>query len=228
MQVRSPSWCTETAPQSVSGPPTRTTWLLALGTPGSITVGHEAPGVWGARCRFRGHDGVTRRLRKHGASKSAARAELHKAIEEPQRGTSRAGDLSPGSTFADASEVYLARVARKREDTTRVEYRARLDNDVLPALGALRLRECTVAQLNRIEQPREKRRTGPRGLTVEERRALLEWLDASSPDPAARRIQGVARRAELPDLVRFFLGTGKQPRGRSRWSGRCSWSSHRR
>src|SRR6185312_4351366 len=103
---------------------------LALGTPGSITINQEGPGVWVARCRFRGHDGVTRRLRKHGASKSAARAELHKAIEERQRGTSRAGGLSPGATFAEAAELYLTKIARKREDTTLVEYRARLDNYV--------------------------------------------------------------------------------------------------
>ena len=158
----------------------------------------------------------------------------------------------PGATFAEAAELYLAKIARKREDTTLVEYRARLDNYVLPALGALRLRECTVAQLDRyfdalserysantrrsvrtvvvgvmqqavihgaidsnpareierIEQTRGKRKAGPRGLTVDERRALLEWLDSSSPDPAVHRLQRLARRAELPDLVRFFLGTG--------------------
>ena len=194
----------------------------------------------------------TRRLRKHGASKSAARAELHKAIQERQRGTSGAGALSPTSTFAEAAELYLAKIARKREDTTHVEYRARLDNYVLPALGALRLRECTVAQLDRyfdalserysantrrsvrtvvvgvmqqafihgafdsnpareierIEQTRGKRKAGPRGLSVDERRALLEWLDSSSSDPAVHRLQRLARRAELPDLIRFFLGTG--------------------
>ncbi len=173
-------------------------------------------------------------------------------IQELQRGTSGAGALSPTSTFAQAAELYLAKVARKREDTTLVEYRARLDNYVLPALGALRLRECTVAQLDRyfdalserysantrrsvrtvvvgvmrqavihgaidsnpareierIEQTRGKRKAGPRGLTVDERRAMLEWLDSSSPDPAVHRLQRLARRAELPDLVRFFLGTG--------------------
>ena len=122
---------------------------LPLGTPGSINVIEEAKGVWVARCRFRDHDGVTRRMTKNGHTKTAATSALHKAIQERQRGTSGAGALSPTSTFAEAAELYLAKIARKREDTTHVEYRARLDNYVLPALGALRLRECTVAQLDR-------------------------------------------------------------------------------
>ena len=225
---------------------------LPLGTPGSIKVDEEPKGVWVARCRFRDHDGVTRRMTKHGPSKSSARAELHRAIEERQRGSSRTGALSLTSTFAEVAELYLAKVGRKREDTTYVEYRARLENYVLPALGALRIRECTVAQIDsyfealserysantrrsvrtvvagvlqvavvhgaidhnpvreieRIEQPRAKRRAGPRGLTDDERRNLLAWLDGSSLDPAVRRLQRLARRAELPALVRFFLGTG--------------------
>jgi integrase len=43
---------------------------------------------------------------------------------------------------------------------------------------------------------------------LEERRELLAWLDGSSDDPATLRKQKVVRSADLPDLVRFFLGTG--------------------
>ncbi|MCD2197699.1 site-specific integrase [Actinomycetospora endophytica] len=226
---------------------------LALGTPGSIKVAEESAGVWVARCRFRDHDGVTRRMAKFAGSKTAARTALHRAVEQRQRGATRAaGALSPTSTFADAAEIYLDKVKRKRQDTTYVEYKARLDNYVLPGLGSLRLRECSparldgffeqlglrytantrrnvrtvvsgvmqqavlhdaldqnpVRELDRIEQVRGKRKASPRGLTLDERQRLFDWLDSSSPDPAVRRIQEVARRAELPELVRFFLGTG--------------------
>ena len=83
-------------------------------------------------------------------TKTAATSALHR----PSRSASEATHPGPArcprtSTFAEAAELYLVKIARKREDTTYVEYRARLDNYVLPALGALRLRECTVAQLDR-------------------------------------------------------------------------------
>jgi hypothetical protein len=58
---------------------------LPLGTPGAITTKEESPGVWVARCRFRDHDGVTRRLWKQGPSKTAARAALHQTIQDRQR-----------------------------------------------------------------------------------------------------------------------------------------------
>lgn len=57
-----------------------------------------------------------------------------------------------------------------------------------------------VRDLDRIEQPKGQRNTQPRGLTASERRALLDWLDGSSDDPAIFRKQKVARAAELPDL----------------------------
>ncbi|WP_328307836.1 hypothetical protein [Actinomycetospora sp. NBC_00405] len=55
----------------------------------------------------------------------------NKAIQERQRST--AGALSPRSTFAGAAELYLAKVARKREDTTLVEYRGPAGRPELPA-----------------------------------------------------------------------------------------------
>jgi hypothetical protein len=42
--------------------------------------------------------------------------------------TEAASALFPTSTFSEAAELYLAKIAHKRENTTLVEYRARLDN----------------------------------------------------------------------------------------------------
>ncbi|MFC5142045.1 tyrosine-type recombinase/integrase [Actinomycetospora rhizophila] len=226
---------------------------LPLGTPGTISVAEEEPGSWVARCRFRDHDGVTRRLRKHGPSKTAAKAALHELIQQRQRGKAgSAGGLTPASRFREAAELYLAKVDRKREDSTHALYAYHLNRTVLPALGALQLRECTVArldaflealesryapstrrtlrsivsgvlqigvlhealpanpvrELDRIEQPKGLAKKKPRGLTVDERQALLDWFDQDSDDDRVRRLQRVARAAELPDLVRFSLGTG--------------------
>jgi integrase len=226
---------------------------LPLGTPGTISVAEEEPGSWVARCRFRDHDGVTRRLRKHGSSKTAAKAALHELIQQRQRGkTGSGGGLMPASRFREAADLYLAKVDRRREDSTHALYAYHLTRTVLPALGALQLRECTVArldaflealepryaastrrtlrsiisgvlqiavlhealpanpvrELDRIEQPKGHAKKKPRGLTVDERQALLDWFDQTSNDDRVRRLQRVARAAELPELVRFSLGTG--------------------
>lgn len=225
---------------------------LALGTPGTIKVAEESKGVWSARCRFRDYDGVTRRVAKFAATKTAARTALHKALEERQRGGVRSNELAPSSTFAEAAALFLRRSERRCQDTTVDIYRGVLDGIVLPALGALRLRECTVSRLDaffgalearyapntlrsvrtvvsgvlrqavlyeaiahnpvreleRIEQPRGQRKAGPRGLTAAERRMLLTWIDGWSPDARVQQMQRRARDAELPDLIRFFLGTG--------------------
>lgn len=221
--------------------------------PGSITVRQSEPGAWVARCRFRDQDGVTRPMRKHGSSKTAARNALNEAISARQRaGRQRAGELTPGSTFADAAVLFLARVAKRRADSTHALYEFHLTNTILPAVGALRLRECTVGRvdaflaalepryaantrrkirsitsgvlqqavlaeaiphnpvrdLDRIEESHGARKAKPRGLTVAERTRLLAWLDGTSDDEDERRKQLVAQRADLPDLVRFMLGTG--------------------
>ena len=114
---------------------------LPLGTPGQIKVIETTPKVWVARCRFRDHDGVTRRLKAHGPTQSAARNSLHDTIRDRQRGTRGAGSdvLTPSATFADAAELYLAKVLRRRADSTHAVYAFHLMNTILPALGALRL-----------------------------------------------------------------------------------------
>lgn len=123
---------------------------LPLGTPGQIRLTEDRPKVWIARCRFRDHDGVTRQLKAHGSTKASATSRLHRTIQDRQRGRGGAGgpELTPASTFADAAGLYLAKIERKREDSTLALYRFHLDGTVLPGLGALRLREYTVARID--------------------------------------------------------------------------------
>ena len=122
---------------------------LSLGTPGDISVSEESPGTWVARCRFRDHDGVTRRLRKHARTKTLAKEKLHDLIRERQRAGARSSvGLTPASRFRDAAVIYLAKIERKREDSTHGLYEYHLDSTILPALGALQLRECTVSRLD--------------------------------------------------------------------------------
>jgi integrase len=55
-----------------------------------------------------------------------------------------------------------------------------------------------VRELERIESPKGHGKTKPRGLTAEERRQLLAYVDTDK----------VAIAADLPDLIRFAIGTG--------------------
>jgi integrase len=55
-----------------------------------------------------------------------------------------------------------------------------------------------VRDLERIESPKGHRPAEPRGLTAEERRRLLEYVDTDK----------VSIAADLPDLIRFAIGTG--------------------
>ena len=55
-----------------------------------------------------------------------------------------------------------------------------------------------VRDLERIESPKGHRAAPPRGLTPEERRRLLDYVDRDR----------TAVRADMPDLIRFALGSG--------------------
>src|SRR5947209_19530627 len=52
---------------------------LPLGEHGSISLAFRR-GLWVARCRFRGLDGVTRHIQKSGKSKTAARLALQEEL----------------------------------------------------------------------------------------------------------------------------------------------------
>jgi len=228
---------------------------LALGHHGSIKVTRDG-GQWVARCRVRDADGVTRRVARWGASRTAAQQALQDELR--QRRGERAELLRPHSRFRDAVAVWMAKIIERREDSTTDTYRHWLDGLVLPQLGELRLYECDVAhidafftrleqarrtiehedgattkkvryaantrrtiraivagvlqqavlhqaiasnpvrELERIESPKGHRMTPPRGLTPEERRRLLAFVDADK----------VAVGADLPDLIRFAIGSG--------------------
>lgn len=167
----------------------------------------------------------------------------------------------PTANSSGAAQLWLAKLDAHvadgtRRATTADTYRQRLNSVVLPVLGQLRLRECTVPvldgffirlaanglsadsrrtvrtvlsyvlgqavkhevlaanpvrELDRIEGKAK----AARALTSEERRRLLSWMDdGCDSDPCICRDgtvckeQRAARRRDLPDLIRFMLGTG--------------------
>ena len=128
---------------------------LALGHHGSIKVTRDR-GQWVARCRFRGLDGVTRKVERWGKSRTSARLALQDELRA-QRGE-RTEMLRPESRFREAADIWMVKIRARRADSTADTYDHCLRKQVLPQLGELRLYECDVAQLDafftRLERAR--------------------------------------------------------------------------
>ena len=94
----------------------------------------------------------------------------------------------------DGATTEQVRYAANTRRTIRVIVAGVLQQAVLhQAIAANPVRE-----LERIESPKGHRMTPPRGLTPEERRRLLAFVDADK----------VTVGADLPDLIRFAIGSG--------------------
>lgn len=216
---------------------------LPIGAHGKFSQPRQLPsGAWEVSCRVRDADGVTRKVKRQGRSRTAAANALREALAER---TQSVGEQLTGESLVSvaaaawldvrADDVASGHLARSTLERYAMSWRL----DVAPALGALRLREASVQRcetwaralrqaksaetartgrtvlsgvlgyaarmgaiasnpVRDISPIRSTRRSLVRALTREEVAALLAVLDAS--------VQ--ARRADLPDLVRFMLATG--------------------
>lgn len=210
-----------------------------VGTYGKIRVYEVRPKWFRAETLFRDPDGELRAVKRTGTSKTAAANSLREALTERQHRIQ--GSIQAGTLFRDAAAQWLEEVRRVRRGTTYDTYRRHLGHRVLPAFGALTLRECDdvsvvhnylrsletdaglkantvrscrnvlsgvlsfaaqrgaisrnpVRDAGRVEGPAKT----PRALTADERVDFLARLDA---DP--RAVEN-----DLPDLVRYMVGTG--------------------
>ncbi len=208
---------------------------LPIGTWGKITP-YPAGDGWRAYTKFRDYDGVTRRVSRTGKTASAAERALKRALSE--RGRSAGTDVTGDTRVRVLAEPYLADVRRRRAGTTYDTYSRHMANAVLPALGELRLREVTVVRVEQFLRACEDRfaantvrsiRTVVSGLLSF---AVRSGAVAANPTREVGRIEGerkpvraldreeriellakidadeVAIRHDLPDLVRFMMGTG--------------------
>jgi hypothetical protein len=144
---------------------------LPLGGHGSISYARSG-GKWIARCRVRDLDGTTRKLERWGTTKTAAQAAIQDALRE-RRGGEEVRPLWAISRFREAVDVWSAKIAERREDSTADTYRHWVDKVVLPQLGELRIHECDVARLDSFFSELERVRVEvelPDGTTVEKPR----------------------------------------------------------
>lgn len=119
---------------------------LSPGTYGEISVRQVEPGVWLARCQYRGEDGKMRRpgCRSHKSKADAVRLLRDKLAE--WSADAAAGEISPRTKFAEIAAWWMADIQREADKRVRSPqtprlYRGWLDNHILPAIGELRCNE---------------------------------------------------------------------------------------
>lgn len=121
---------------------------LPLGTYGKIRTYPHGSG-FRAMTNFRDYDGKSRLVQRQGKSKAAAERALVTALRD--RAHYDGGNTITANTrLAVAAQLYWAEIEESpRSPSTKGLYRDRIDQQVLPALGEVRLREVTVGLVDR-------------------------------------------------------------------------------
>lgn len=179
---------------------------LAVGSYGNISYRTLGPRKIRAMCKVRDADGKVRDATAQGTSKTDARDNLLEALR--QRPGFTGSELTGESTIEDAATLWMADVDRQVADgllapNTPRTYRSVLDNHVVPAVGALRLREATVPRLDAFLVGMRAHH----GVSVTKTaRTVLNGTIGF----AVR--QGALDRNPVRDVSRVRGGTGKRPR----------------
>jgi integrase len=118
---------------------------LVVGTYGAIRH-YRTPTGWRCRTLFRDWDGATRPVERSGKTKASAEAALKLALRDRGR-TDASSELTAETRVSALAEQWFAGL--DLADTTMQQYRDRLDGQIIPSLGALRIRELTVGTLHR-------------------------------------------------------------------------------
>ena len=121
---------------------------LELGTAGRVRV-YTTGGSFRARTLYRDFDGRTRPLERSGKTRGAAERALAAAVRDRRRPTASTGITSASTVAFVAEKWFEGLVAAGRSPSTIQVYRDRLDKQILPALGNVRLRELGVGVVDR-------------------------------------------------------------------------------
>jgi integrase len=121
---------------------------LSVGTYGSISTSPYGTG-YRARTLYRDYDGVARRVERHGRTKGAAERALRVALRDRVH-VGAGAEITPDTKIAGLAETWFAEIsAQDRSPGTLRAYRDRLDGQIIPALGNLRVRELTTGVVDR-------------------------------------------------------------------------------
>jgi integrase len=119
---------------------------LALGTAGAIRC-YRIESGFRARALTRDYDGRVRTVERTGRTKTAAETALKLALRDRDRITA-SGHITGDSRVSALADAWFAGLA-ELSPVTMEAYRRRLDTQILPALGQLRVRELSAGVLDR-------------------------------------------------------------------------------
>jgi integrase len=210
---------------------------LPVGTFGKVQFLVTRAGSIRARVKYRDFDGVVRPVSRFGASRAKAEAALKQALRD-RYGTG-AGEITGETLLRRVAEVWLSEIeARDLASSTKELYRDVVERRLNPGVGALRVREVSVATAERFiktvltntgASTAKTTRTvlsGVLGLAVRHgalaRNPVRELSRISHPRKTVRtlshdeavslldkvRTDPEAARLDLPDLIELMLGTG--------------------
>ena len=119
---------------------------MPIGTHGELRAYPLGPRRWHARVLVRDHDGVIRHVERAGRTKGESVRRLSEALRDRVH-LDASEDLHPDSAIRDLSQAWHDELAREgRAAGTPQQYRRHLDRVLLPRLGAVRVRELSVAR----------------------------------------------------------------------------------
>ncbi|WHT20943.1 tyrosine-type recombinase/integrase [Crossiella sp. CA-258035] len=123
---------------------------LPVGTFGEIWVTRKN-GRPLAECYYRDYDGVTRRAKRYGDSPTKAKIALKKALAERRFGESP-DDMNAETKFSVVCEKWWEEFEADstKSPTTKRLYEDRMNNQIIPALGELRVREVTLGRIGKM------------------------------------------------------------------------------
>lgn len=123
---------------------------LELGTAGGVRLyPNRAGDGFRARALYRDLDGRTRHVERTGKSRGAAQRALATAIRDRARASGGA-PITSESIVSVVAELWFGGLAEAgRSPSTMQVYRDRLDNQIIPTLGSVRLRELSVGLVDR-------------------------------------------------------------------------------
>jgi len=125
---------------------------MAVGTFGAISRTQTRPTSWKARTRYRDYTGTTRYVAAAGKTPAAAERALRQELLKRAAAAASNGDLTADTLVAVLMDAWLEQITgenRLRPQTV-FQYRHHSKKLIVPALGALKVREATVGAVDKF------------------------------------------------------------------------------
>jgi integrase len=124
---------------------------LPVGTHGIIRTYPNGKGGWRAQTTYRDIDGRTRYVERHAGTKTKATNKLREALKNRKVVAGHLAEITPDTKLLHLAEVwYQWIVGEGKAYRTLTSYRSRIDNQIIPGVGELRIREATVQLLDQF------------------------------------------------------------------------------